>query len=402
MSQNRFIGYGRQCLDDDDVRAVVAVLKSDFLTQGPAVEAFEQALAAKVGARHAIAVTSGTAALHLASLAAGIGAGDWGLTSTLTFVASANGYLYCGGEAALADVDARGLGLSAAGVAAALRARPRIKAITPVHFAGLAFEAEEIHAVADGRMIIEDASHALGGSYADGRPVGCCAHCDMTVFSFHPVKPITTGEGGAVTTNDDALARHLRRLRNHGIERDPSQFEDTEAAFEDGQVRPWYYEQQELGFNFRMTDIQAALGLSQLAKLDRFTARRRHIAGRYDEAFAGLELMTRPQSSSLDRARSGLHLYVVEIDFDRLGRTRAQVLRQLQALGIGAQTHYIPVHRQPFHRRRYGFVASDFPVAEAYYSRCLSLPLHADLSDAEVERVIDAVKSILGRGAVRS
>lgn len=392
---NRFLGYGRQVVEEDDIAAVVAVLRGDYLTQGPSVERFEAALAERVGARHAVAMSSATAALHVAGLAAGMGAGDWGLTSTLTFVASANASLYCGGEAMLADVDPGHLGLTAAGVRAALAARPAVKTVTPVHFGGLAAEPAEIHAAAAGRVVIEDASHSLGGSYADGRPVGCCAHSDMAVFSFHPVKPITTGEGGAVVTNDDELARRLRLLRNHGIERDPARFVDREAAFDGDQARPWYYEQQALGFNYRMTDLQAALGLSQLAKLERFRNRRHAIALHYDAAFAGLPAIRLPQSDPADRARSGHHLYVVEIDFAAIGLDRAAFMARLRTARVGSQVHYIPVHRQPWHRDRYRHDRAAFPVAEAYYRRCLSLPLHPGLTDDDVEHVVATVRAVV-------
>src|SRR5262245_30513187 len=317
----RHLGYGRQSIDRADVEAVVEALNSDFLTQGPTVGRFEAALAERCGARHAIAVSNGTAALHLACLAAGIGPGDVGLTPAITFAASANCIRYAGGEAAFADIDPATLGLSPRALEQVLAASPQIKAVIPVDLAGLACGSAEIRRLAGNRVVIEDAAHAIGGSYADGRPIGSGAHCDMTIFSFHPVKAMTTGEGGAVLTNDPELARRVRLLHSHGIERDPTRFTGPNTR-EDGRAKPWLGEQQMLGFNYRLTDVQAALGLSQLAKLDRFLHRRREIARRYDEAFGTLSAMRLPQSSPAERARSGHHLYIVIVDFERLRTTR--------------------------------------------------------------------------------
>jgi dTDP-4-amino-4,6-dideoxygalactose transaminase len=301
-----FLGYGRQSIDEADISAVVDVLRSDFLTQGPAVEKFEAALAERTGARYAISVSNGTAALHLACLAADVGQGDLGLTSAITFAASANCIRYVGGQPGFVDIDRTSLGMSSEGLTQALDRAPQTKVVVPVHLAGLADGSAEVREAANGRIVIEDAAHSLGGRYACGKPVGCSAYSDMTTLSFHPVKTITTGEGGAVLTNDEALARRLRRLRSHGIERDSMRF--TGKDFLEGNVaKPWYYEQQELGFNYRMTDIQAALGFSQLAKLDRFVARRREIAARYDEAFSGLPGVELPQSSPRNWNASSLY-----------------------------------------------------------------------------------------------
>src|SRR5579863_42672 len=265
----RPLGYGRQNIDRIDIDAVVAVLDSDFLTQGPQVERFEAALAERVGAKHAVAVNSGTAALHIACLAAGIGPSDLGLTSAITFAASANCLLYAGAETAFVDIDPDALGMAVPALSRALKATPATKAIIPVHMAGLASAASEIRKLANGRFVIEDAAHSLGGVYPCGTPIGSCTYCDLTTLSFHPVKQITTGEGGAVLTNDLELAHRLRLLRSHGIERDASRFVG-DATLENGRVKPWLAEQQLLGFNYRMTDIAAALGLSQLKKLDHF------------------------------------------------------------------------------------------------------------------------------------
>ena len=384
------LGYGRQSIDQSDIDAVISVLRSDFLTQGPVVEQFEAALAERVGARHAVAVSSGTAALHIACLAADIGPGDRGLTAAVTFAASANCFLYTGAEAGFVDIDRDTLGMTLSGLETALKSVPQVKAIVPVHFAGLAHASAEIRALAKGRVVIEDAAHAVGAQYACGKSVGCGAYSDMSVFSFHPVKTITTGEGGAVVTNDGELARRLRALRSHGIERDPARFIGAESR-EDGRVKPWLYEQQMLGFNYRMTDIQAALGRSQLAKLDQFLERRRAIARRYDEAFGKLPHMSLPQSKPHDRSRSGHHLYVAVFDFSAMKTTRTAFMTRLREEGIGTQVHYIPVYRQPYYAKRYGLDPGDFAGAESYYKGCLSLPFYPALTDDDVARVITSV-----------
>lgn len=381
------LGYGRQSIDQSDIDAVVSVLRSDFLTQGPAVERFEAALAERVGARHAVAVSSGTAGLHIACLTAEMRHGDHGVTAALTFAASSNCFLYAGGEASFVDVDSSALGVAPGELEKALRLRPEIKVIIPVHFAGLAHAPGEILDLAKGRIVIEDAAHAIGGTYPCGRPVGCGAYAEMSVFSFHPVKTVTTGEGGAIVTNNRELALRLKALRSHGIERDPARFVGADVR-EDGRIKPWLYEQQMLGFNYRMTDIQAALGMSQLMKLDRFLERRRAIARRYDEAFAGLPHMRLPQSTPEDRARSGHHLYIAQFDFAAMGTTRTAFMTTLREHRVGSQVHYIPVYRHPYYAKRYGFTPDAFPNAEQYYSSCLSLPFYPALTDEDVEHVI--------------
>jgi dTDP-4-amino-4,6-dideoxygalactose transaminase len=351
-------------------------------------------LAERVGAKHAVAVSSGTAALHVACLAAGIGPGDLGLTSAITFAASANCLIYAGGEAAFVDIDAESLGMSAAGLARALKTAPSAKAIIPVHMAGLAHAAADIRKLSDGRIVIEDAAHALGGLYPCGNAVGSCAYSDLTILSFHPVKQITTGEGGAVLTNDPELARRLKLLRGHGIEREPKRFVGDETQ-EDGRAKPWLGEQQMLGFNYRMTDIAAALGLSQLKKLDRFLKRRRAIARHYDEAFAKLPPIRLLQSAPEERARSGHHLYIAWFDFGAMRTTRTAFMIKLAERGVGSQVHYMPVYHHPFHAQRTKVDRSQFPQAEHYYRGCLSLPLHPGLTDEEVERVIIAVSDLV-------
>lgn len=395
MTTNRFLGYGRQKISDDDIDAVTTVLRGDFLTQGPVVEAFEKALAESVGARFAVAVSSGTAALHVACLAGGVKPGVKGVTSALTFVASPNSINYCGGDVQLMDVDPGGLGFTAKSLKMELSENDDIGVVMPVHFAGLAFDSAAIREVAGSKIIIEDACHALGGQYANGKPVGCCEYANMTAFSFHPVKPITTAEGGAITTNDAELYQTLKILRNHGIERNPERFEAVNEPHSQVEVEPWLYEQQYLGYNYRMNDIQAALGLSQLAKLSTFIQRRREIVARYDAAFSSLPHAVLPQSSAENRARSAHHLYVVGIDFEALKTTRKAVMEELYSHGVGSQVHYVPVYRHPYHKQKTSKLFTEFPVIESYYQHCLSLPLHADLSDDEVERVIKAFMNVI-------
>ena len=387
------IPYGRHAIDEDDIRAVAEVLRGGMLTQGPKVAEFERAVAAKVGARYAVAVANGTAALHLAALAADLGPGDVAITSPNTFVASANCAHYAGARAAFADIDPDTLNLDPAALRAACKAAGKIKAIIPVHFAGLPCDMAAIKAVADetGAMVIEDASHALGASYADGSPVGNGKYSAMTVFSFHPVKIIAAGEGGMITTNNDALYRRLLRLRSHGISKGDYEFLNPEEAYQGDAVNPWYYEMQELGYNYRITDIHCALALSQLGKVDRFIARRRAIAARYDAAFAGLTAVRPTQTQG--RARSSHHLYVLRFDFEALGLTRGEVMRRLAAQGVGSQVHYIPVHYQPYYREL-GHARGGYPHAERYYEQALTIPLFFGMRDAEVEQVITAVQDI--------
>jgi UDP-4-amino-4,6-dideoxy-N-acetyl-beta-L-altrosamine transaminase len=390
----RFLSYGRHLVDDDDVAAVVEVLRGEMLTTGPTVERFERAVAERAGARHAIAVNSATSGLHIACLAARIGAGSETVTAPITFVASANCVKLCGGTVHLADIDHETLSLSPKALERTLAAHPAIKAVMPVHFGGLAADSAELRRIAGNRLLIEDAAHSFGGSYADGKPVGSGAHADMSVFSFHPVKPITTGEGGAVVTNDNELARLLRLFRSHGIERDPARLvalgdENTDTP------PPWYYEQQELGLNYRLTDLGAALGVSQIKKLDQYLARRREIAMHYDSQWRGLPHLAIPQSAPGERMRSGLHLYVLRFDYKGLSMTRQKVMEELRNSGVGSQVHYIPIYRQPFHKD--GIDRSDFPESESYYDECLSIPLHPGLTDDEVERVVGAVRTLCMR-----
>lgn len=379
------IPYGRQDISEEDVAAVAAVLRSDWLTQGPAVPEFERAVARFCGARHAVAVNSGTSALHLACLALGLKPGDSLWTSPITFVASANCARYCGADVDFVDIDPQTGNMSVAELAEKL-ARAAVsgrlpKIVVPVHFAGLPCEMDEIHALSQryGFKVIEDASHASGARYR-GEPVGNCRYSDITVFSFHPVKIITTGEGGMALTNDAGLAGTMALLRSHGITRDPAQMEQEPEG-------PWYYQQIMLGFNYRMTDIQAALGLSQLKRLEAILDRRAELAARYHRRLAAMPL-TLP--AELPHARSSWHLYSVRLQQDRIGKSRREVFAAMRAADIGVNVHYIPVHLQPYYRRL-GFRPGDFPAAERYYAEALSLPIHAALSDAEQDDVIKAV-----------
>lgn len=375
------IPYGRHAIDEADIEAVVNVLRSDWLTQGPEIERFERAVAEYCGVPYAVAVNSGTSALHIACLAAGLAPGDNAWTSPNTFVASANAILYCGASPDFVDIGP-GTGNMDVGCLADKLDVSVPKVLIPVHFAGLSCDMRTIAGLAQERgfMVIEDASHAIGGVYQD-RPVGCCEHSDMTVFSFHPVKIVTTGEGGMVLTRRHDLYQSLLRLRSHGITRDPAQME--------GEVYgPWYYQQLELGFNYRMTDFQAALGTSQLRRLDSFVAKRRELAARYDQILAGFPLRSQ---SRPDNARSAHHLYVVSLDD---GVDRKLVFERMRAAGIGVNVHYIPVHTQP-HYRRLGFRSGMFPVAEDYYRRAMTLPLFPGMSDDMQDCVVRSLAEAL-------
>jgi UDP-4-amino-4,6-dideoxy-N-acetyl-beta-L-altrosamine transaminase len=386
----RFIGYGRQSIEQDDIDAVVKCLAGDYLTQGPAVEDFEAAIRSYLGVKHAVAVSSGTAALHIAAMAAGAQPGVLGVTQTMTFVASANCLAYCGADVGLTDIDPGTISMSPDTLSVHLEKYPQTRIIIPVSMTGLSSDGNALRAAAGPeRIIIEDASHSLGGQREDGSRIGSPGYADMTVFSFHPVKPITTGEGGLVVTEDDELARRLRLMRSHGIERQPERL----SPGHDGE--PWYYEQQELGFNYRLSDIQAALGTAQMARLDDFIARRREIAERYDRQFSGLPNMRIRVSDPAQRGRSGHHLYVIGLDYTALGRSRAEVMNLMRQHGIGSQVHYIPVHLQPWWKKRFVNHSDRFPVAETYYGECLSIPCFPGMSDDEVDYVSEIVEKIV-------
>ncbi len=398
-----FLPYGRQLIEDDDIAAVAEVLRSDYLTTGPVVEAFEASLAARVNVDHAISVSSGTAALHLAALALDLGPGDIAIVPTMTFLATANAALYVGAEVEFADVDPETGLLTPETLERAMnRAGDGARVVLPVHISGHTVDMNGLSEVPglERLHVVEDACHALGGSYVGPDnamvPVGSNAHADMSIFSFHPVKTVAMGEGGAITTNDAALAGRLRVLRNIGMTRDPAAFEIADQAFDAaGEANPWYYEMAALGFNYRASAVHCALGLSQMAKLQRFMDRRTQLVARYRERLAPLAPTVRalPQVSD---CKPSWHLCVVLIDFAAAGVSRAECMRALHGRGIGTQVHYIPVHRQPFYRKRYGDL--DLPGADAYYDRALSLPLFVSMTDDDVDHVVDALAAVLGSG----
>lgn len=379
------IPYGRQEITEADIEAVVGVLRSDYLTQGPVVPRFEQAVADYCGARHALTVNSATSALHIACLALGLGPGDWLWTSPITFVASANCALYCGARVDFVDIDPRTYNLCPEALERKLvqaqkeGALPKI--VVPVHLCGQPCDMAAIHSLARrfGFRVIEDASHAIGGKYR-GEPIGNGRYSDITVFSFHPVKIITTAEGGMALTNDAELAARMSLLRSHGITRDPAQM--THEA--DG---PWYYQQIALGYNYRMTELQAALGLSQLDRLDDYVARRHALAQRYDQLLADLPVTIPWQAPD---GYSGLHLYVVRINPEQTGRRHREIFEALRERGIGVNLHYIPVHTQP-HYRQFGFSIGDFPEAERYYTEAISLPMYPALAEEQQRAVVEAM-----------
>lgn len=381
------IPYGRQEITRADIEAVDEVLRSDFLTQGPVGPRFESAVSDYCGAGHGVAVNSGTAALHVACKALDLGPGDWLWTSAVTFVASANCGAYCGARVDLVDIDPRTWNLCPEALARKLELAEREgrlpKVVVPVHLCGQSPDMTAIHELAQryGFRVIEDASHAVGARYKDV-PVGSCRYSDITVFSFHPVKLITTGEGGMAMTNDGELATRMAELRSHGITRDPVRMTRKSEG-------PWYYEQTELGFNYRMTDIQAALGLSQLSRLDDYVARRNELADRYDELLGELPVATPVRRSD---CRSAFHLYVIRLRLDRIGATHRQVFDRLREAGIGVNLHYIPVYRQPYYAAQ-GFDQRDFPEAEAYYAEAISLPLFPTLDERGQTEVVEALRA---------
>lgn len=382
--EKRFIPYGRQCITEEDIQAVVDVLRSDWLTQGPAVEKFENAVAEYCGSRYAVAVSNGTAALHMASLAAGFGPDDEVITSPITFVASANCIVYSGATPVFADINSQSCCIDPQEIK--VKITPATRGLIPVHFAGQPCDMQAISdlALEHNLLIIEDAAHAIGASYeVNGRSYksGSCAHSDMTVFSFHPVKHITTGEGGMITTNSEDLYKKLLLLRTHGITKDSASLNRNDG--------PWYYEQQNLGFNYRITDFQCALGLSQLKKLDEFVGRRREIVAVYNEAFSKNTKLIMP--SGRNSALSSWHLYVLQ--FKKLDRL--EVFNALREKGLGVNVHYIPVHLQPYYNEHFRCCLGDYPKAEKYYSQAITLPLYPTMTNEDVDYVINAVFEVI-------
>jgi perosamine synthetase len=407
----KIIPYSRQSINQDDIDAVCGVLRSDWLTQGPKVKEFEEALAEECGAKHCVVVANGTMALHLACLALGVGSEDVGLTSPISFLASANCIAYCGGRPDFADIDAVTLCLSPDRVEEYCRTRGIPKVVIPVDFAGVPSDLSRFKALSEkyGFRLIEDAAHSLGSTYEHEGveySCGCCTHTDLAILSFHPVKTITTGEGGAVLTNDDDLAERLRCLANHGVVRDPSRFVTYHSSIgsnlspqsSDGFTRAdlWYYEMQGLGFNARITDIQCALGLSQLKRLGQFKVRRQELVRHYNEAFAKLAkkgMVVLPPWP--ERTDPCYHLYTL-----RLGSnckvSRDDLFRRLRDEGIYCQIHYIPIYRQPFFRELHNYNPNYFPEAERYFGRCISIPLFHGMNEEALSRVVEKVSFLLG------
>lgn len=381
------IPYGQQDIQQADIDAVLQVLQSDFLTQGPQVPRFEQAVATHVGAKYAVAVNSATSALHTACLALGLGKGDWLWTSPITFVASANCGVYCGAKVDFVDIDPRTYNLCPKALAAKLETADKEgrlpKVLVAVHLCGQPCDMQAINALSQryGFRIIEDASHAIGGKYKN-EPIGSCRYSDITVFSFHPVKIITTAEGGMALTNSEELSDKMVLLRSHGITRNPAQMTHTP----DG---PWYYQQIDLGFNYRMTELQAALGLSQLSRLDEYVAKRHALAQRYNEALAELPVTVPWQHPD---SYSGMHLYVIRLELDKIGKSHREVFESLREQGIGVNLHYIPVHTQPYYQEM-GFDPQDFPQAMQYYREAISLPIFQTMALAQQKHIVAAICS---------
>jgi UDP-4-amino-4,6-dideoxy-N-acetyl-beta-L-altrosamine transaminase len=383
------IPYGKQSINQADIDAVINVLKSDYLTQGPQVPLFEELVASYCGAKFSVAVNSATSALHIACLAVNLGEGDWLWTSPNTFVASANCALYCGAQVDFVDIDSQTYNLCANALEKKLKvaklknALPKV--VIPVHFAGQSCDMRRIYQLSQeyGFKIIEDASHAIGGKYL-GQSIGVCQYSDITIFSFHPVKIITTAEGGLATTNSRDLATKMDLLRSHGITRDPKLM----TKIPDGS---WYYQQIDLGFNYRMTEIQAALGVSQMKRLDQFVAKRHELQKRYDLLLKELPIKAPYQGPD---CYSALHLYPIQLELESINKTQSKVFNELRDHGLGVNLHYIPVHTQPYYRKM-GFKLGDFPEAESYYNRAISIPLYQSLTFAQQDQVVTALKKVL-------
>ncbi len=381
----RFLSYGRQLIDDADIAAVTEVLKSDYLTQGPAVERFEKKLCEITGAKYAVAVSNGTAALHVAMLALELEKGSEGITTPITFAASSNCMLYCGVTPIFADIDKDSYNIDSEEIEKLITEKTKV--IVPVHLAGQPCRMEKIKEIKDKHnlYVIEDASHAIGSFYADDSPVGNCRYSDMTVFSFHPVKTVTTCEGGAVTTNSTEIYEKLILLRSHGITKDAAKLSQNPG--------PWYYEMQMLGYNYRLSDVHAALGTSQLTKLERFRAVRREIFGFYNSSFKDTPFVKIPKEDA--GVESCFHLYLLLIDFKALNKSRKDVMEKLKRFGIGTQVHYIPVYKLPYYSETLGYGEIQCPNAEEYYEKTLSIPLFPDMTREEAEYVAEIIKKVL-------
>lgn len=376
------LNYGFQTIDDGDVELVAKALKNDWLTTGPAIDEFEEVFAKRVGSKYAVAVCNGTAALHLAVLSLDLPKGSEGITTPISFVATSNAMLYCDLKPVFVDIDKSTYNIDPNLIKDKLS--KDIKLIMPVHFAGRPCDMKKIKDLAGKRYIIEDASHALGSKYENGKMVGSCCYSDMTTFSFHPVKTITTGEGGMITTNSRIIYEKLKLLRTHGITK---KFNKDFVS-----PGPWYYEMVDLGYNYRLTDFQAVLGLSQLKKLNKFIIKRRKIVEIYNNAFKNIDWIKTPNDINNDFIT--YHLYVIQINFEKIGKTRSEVMKILSDCGINTQVHYIPIHLQPYYRNVFGYKEGYCVNAENYYKNCLSLPLYPLMNQKDVLRVIKAVKNL--------
>ena len=400
------IPYGKHYIDESDIQSVVNVLRHGMLTQGPKVAEFENKIANYVGAKYAVAVANGTAALHLACMALEIGGGDEVITTPNTFVATSNSILYVGAKPVFVDINNHTLNIDIDQIEKAILNSSNIKAIFPVHFAGLPCDMERIKQLADkyNLVIVEDASHALGATYNDGTKVGNCQYSDMTILSFHPVKGIAAGEGGMITTNDKSLYRKLTLLRSHGITKGNFEFPgisypdssliNKDKALENGELKRWYYEMQYLGYNYRITDIQCALAISQMNKIDLFLDARKSMAKYYDQAFSGAPNIAPLQAHGRDN--SSHHIYVVSIDFDKVGISRHQFMQKLAEQGVGSQVHYIPVVNQPYYQDM-GYGIDQYPSTNQYYQSTLSIPLYYGLSNADQKLVVSSIKELLNK-----
>ncbi len=392
---SEYLPYGKHYIDEEDIESVVDVLRNRNLTQGELVNEFEEAVAKYVGAQYAVAVSSWTSGLHLAVLAANVSAGDRVITSPNTFVSSANCSIFCGAIPEFSDIDPHTLNLDSDLLSEKINELKSVKALIPVHYAGLPCDMDRISAIAKKNdiAVIEDAAHALGAKYADGSMVGSSNFSLMTGFSFHPVKSIATGEGGMITTNNEEIYKKLIRLRSHGINKEDDKFQNEKNALTSKTVNPWYYEMQELGFNYRITDIQCALGISQLKKLDQFISRRRQLVTAYNQAFSGSELIRPAQINKIEN--SSHHIYPVRINFKKLKLSRAEIMLELQRKKILTQVHYIPVPMHPYYEKL-NYKIEHFPRSQEFYDEALSLPLYYSLKDSDQERVINEIKSVIG------
>mgnify|MGYP001182479739 CR=1 FL=1 len=390
----KIIPYGKHFIDDEDIKAVVEVLKYKNLTQGDEIEKFEHAVAKYVGSKYAVAISSWTSGLHIANLALKVKPGDEVVTSPITFVASSNSAIYCGAKPVFSDINDETINICPNQLEKTIKKNPKIKVIIPVHFSGLPCDMKSISHIAKkyNLYVIEDAAHALGAKYSDGSMVGSCKYSEMTGFSFHPVKSIAAGEGGMITTNNYSIYKKLLRYRSHGINKLDDNFVNEQNSKTNGLTNPWYYEMQELGYNYRITDIQCALGLSQLKKLDKFIERRKDLVNRYDEAFKAFKNINPIQIEGRDL--SSHHLYVVRINYDKIKVSRANIMNKLKEKGIFSQVHYIPVTSQPYYKAR-GYITENYNNSLNFYNECLSLPLYFTLSNSDQDFVINELIKII-------